>query len=161
MKKRKDGRYCKQVQIGYTAEGKPKYKNFYGYNQREVERDALLFRNDLEKGIAIIDDALTLEDWAKRWLELYKTNVEYNTIEMYKNTVNNHILSTLGRFKLKDIKKHHVQELINKLVGEGKERTADIVKLTLTQILEQAIENEYVYKNVNVVCLKHYFLELY
>lgn len=91
MKKRKDGRYCKQVLIGYTADGKPRYKNIYGRTQAETIHAAELFRNELEKGVAVIGDNFILSEWSDRWLELYKSNVEYNTYKMYSNAVNKHI----------------------------------------------------------------------
>lgn len=43
MKKRKDGRYLKQVLIGYSDEGKPRYKNIYGTSKSDVEQIAAMW----------------------------------------------------------------------------------------------------------------------
>lgn len=156
-KKRADGRYLIQVLIGYNSNGKPKYKNVYAHTIRELEEKAATVRAELEKGIVVKDDKLTLESWAKRWLKLYKPNAEYNTQRMYETTLTCHVYPNIGQYRLKDIKPHHVQELINKLVADGKLRTAEIVGITLSQIFEQAIKNEYIYKNVmsSVIIKKH------
>ena len=37
MKKRADGRYCKQVLVGYKSDGTRKMKNIYGKTIKEVE----------------------------------------------------------------------------------------------------------------------------
>lgn len=148
MKKRKDGRYIKQVLIGYKEDGKPKFKNFYGYTQAEVKEQAALFQAQLRQGIAIIEDDMTMSDWSLKWLHLYKANTEYNTYESYRNSIEKHINPCIGQLKLKDIKKIHIQELLNSLLDENKAQTARQVRLTLNQILTQAVENELIYKNV-------------
>ena len=147
-KKRKDGRYLVQVLIGYKSDGKPKYKNVYAHTVRELEEKAAKIRDEIEKGISVTDERLTVEQWATRWLELYKANVSYNTNRIYASAINVQIIPAIGMYRLKDLKPHHVQELLNSLNAEGKARTAEIVKLTLNQILQQAVKNEYTYKNI-------------
>jgi len=147
-KKRADGRYLIQVLIGYKVDGKPKYKNVYAKTIRELEEKAAKVREEVEKGIVVDDGRLTVQKWAERWMELYKANVEHNTKEMYKAALNCHVYPTLGNYRLRELKPHHVQELINNLLSEGKVRTAEIIHLTLNQLLKQAVKNEYIYKNV-------------
>ena len=53
-----------------------------------------------------------------------------------------------GHYKLKDLKPHHVQELINQRHDEGITRTLSAIKITINQILEQAVANQYIYRNV-------------
>jgi len=147
MKKRADGRYLKQVFIGYGSDGKPKYKNVYGYSQAEVNNRAELLKAEINKGIAVIDDII-LSDWADRWFMLYKSNSAINTQKMYENLLETHIKPTVGKLKLKKIKPHHLQEVVNNLLADGKYTTAKQFKMTMKQILKSAIDNNYVYKNV-------------
>ena len=147
MKKRKDGRYLKQVLIGYTDEGKPRYKNIYGTTKSDVEQRAALFKAEFERGVAVTDENLTFGIWADKWLDTYKKNVSFNTFSMYKNVIEKHLKPALGTAKIKNIKKHHLQEILNDLISENKNSTARQVRLTLKQIFSQAQENEYIYKN--------------
>ena len=146
MKKRADGRYLKQVLIGYTSDGKPRYKNIYGYSQSEVNNRAELMKADLNKGIAVIDEII-LSDWADRWFYLYKSNTSVNTQKMYENIINTHIKPHIGHLKLKSIKPHHLQEVANRLLASGKKTTARQFRLTIKQILKAAVDNNYIYKN--------------
>jgi len=153
-KKRKDGRYCVQIQIGQYGEadgvrdGKPRFKSLYARTQPELEKKERDFRNNLEKGIIIDDKGLTVGQWSLKWLELYKSNVSYNTKRMYESSIKTYIIPSFGQYKLKDLRPHHVQQLINSLEAKGHNRTAEIVCLTLRQILETAIKNELIYRNV-------------
>ncbi|MCI5892237.1 MAG: site-specific integrase [Clostridiales bacterium] len=147
MKKRADGRYLKQVLIGQKENGKPRYKNIYGTSKADVEQRAALFKAEYEKGVAVLDDNLTFDMWADKWLKTYKSNVQYNTYKMYENIIKTHLSPALGSYKIKNIKKHHLQEIINNLIAQDKYSTARQARLTLKQIFDQAVENEYVYKN--------------
>lgn len=147
MKKRADGRYLKQVLIGQRENGRPRYKNIYGTSKADVEQRAALFKAEFEKGVAVLDDNLTFYTWADKWLKTYKSNVQYNTYKMYENIIKTHLKPALGSYKIKNIKKHHLQETINNLIAQNKYSTARQARLTLKQIFEQAVQNEYVYKN--------------
>ena len=147
-KKRADGRYLVQVLTGYKPNGKPVYKNVYAKTIRELEEKTAKVRDEIEKGIFIQDESFTVGGWALRWLELYKSTVMYNTKRMYEAAVNSHIIPKLGTIKLKDLKPHHVQDMLNALIYDKKGRMAEVVSLTLKQMLDQAIKNGYANKNV-------------
>jgi len=147
-KKRKDGRYLVQVKKGVKEDGRPDYENIYAYTIPELEKNVAEFKSMLEKGIIIDDEGLTVAEWAKRWLEVYKSGKELNTYKMYANAVNNHIVPALGHYKLKDLKQHHVQALINEKDKDGYTKTIVNVKQTLSQMLERAVEDEFIFKNV-------------
>lgn len=147
MKKRADGRYLKQVLIGYNPNGKPKYKNIYGHSQADVNRRAELLKAEIEKGTAVLED-ITVGQWSERWFSLYKANSSVNTQNMYRNIINVHIQPTIGNLKLISLKPHHIQTAMNNLISEGKNTTARQFRMTIRQILKAAVENNYVAKNV-------------
>lgn len=93
-------------------------------------------------------EGLTVAVWAKRWLEVYKVGREHNTMRIYNNAIDVHIIPSIGHYRLRDLKAHHVQDMINKKAAKGLTRTLEIVKSTLNQMLEQAVLNEYIHKNV-------------
>jgi integrase len=147
-KKREDGRYLKQIQIGVTDSGRPKYKAIYGKTKKEVEEKAVEFLQQMKRGVIINDENLSVGDWARQWLESYKSNSEYNTIRMYNGVLNTYILPSIGDIPLKKLKLFHVQDMINGQLAAGHHTTARQILLTIKQILKTAIKNELIYKNV-------------
>lgn len=148
MKKRADGRYCKQIFIGYSSNGKRKFKTIYGKTIKEVEKKERELRDSLEKGFAIDDNNIALGEWADMWLNVYKSNVEYNTYVMYENAIKKHIKPELGIIQLKNLKSIHIQKLLNSLINEEHYRTAEVVKLTIKQILKQALIEGYIHRDI-------------
>lgn len=148
-KKRKDGRYATSIIIGYKNNGKPKRKVLYGKTIRELDNKVADFKSLQNKGIIINDNSMTMAQWAKKWLKLYKQNKAYNTYTMYKNAVNTHIIPAIGDMRLSALKKNHLQELLNNIVADGKQRSAEIVRLTLKQIIQAAIEEQYIYVDIS------------
>lgn len=147
MKKRKDGRYSASITVGYTPDGKQKRKYVYGNSQREVNNKLAELRLKLSKGIPIDETDLTLSSWSETWYSGYKTDVSINTLKMYRSILDNHIIPELGHMKLKQIKSHHVQTLINEKSKKYKKHTLDIIRVTLKQIFDKAIQNELIFKN--------------
>lgn len=149
-KKRPDGRYATSTIVGYDDNGKPKRKTLYGRTIMELDKKVTEFKSLQNKGIIINDEGMTVEQWGKKWLELYKSAKEYNTYTMYQNALNKHIIPQLGDIRLNALKSHHIQELLNDIIQKGHHRTAEIVKLTIKQMIQQAIINEYIYKDVSL-----------
>ena len=149
-KKRPDGRYATSAIIGYDENGKPKRKVIYGRTIMELDKKVADFKSLQNKGIVIDDGGMTVKQWSEKWLELYKADKAYNTYMIYKRTVANHITPNLGAIRLSALKKHQIQELLNNIVQSGHQRTAELVKLTLHQIIQQAIIEEYIYKDVTI-----------
>ncbi len=69
---------------------------------------------------------------------------------MYLNALNSHIIPEIGGIRLSALKSHHIQEMLNDIISVGHYRTAEIVRLTIKQIIQQAIINEYIYKDVSL-----------
>lgn len=148
MKKRADGRYLINVLVGYGDDGKAKYKSIYGKTQAETIQKAEQVRLALGNGTYCFDDGITLSAWAQKWLDVYKANVSYNTRLSYEDALRTHILPKFGGLRVKDIKKIHVQQLVNSLLADGKRRTAEIVLLTLKQLLTAAEESDIIPRSV-------------
>lgn len=149
-KKRPDGRYATSTIVGYTDDGKPKRKTLYGRTIMELDKKVAEFKSLQNKGIIINDEGMTVEQWGTKWLKLYKSAKEYNTYEMYLNALNAHIIPEIGGIRLSALKSHHIQEMLNDIISVGHYRTAEIVRLTIKQIIQQAIINEYIYKDVSL-----------
>lgn len=77
-KKRADGRYCKQILVGYKPDGKRQMKTIYGKTIREVEQKERDIREQIDMGIKVVD-IITTGEWADTWLKTFKSNIAHNT----------------------------------------------------------------------------------
>jgi integrase len=143
MKKRADGLYQLSVLVGYTAMGAQRRKVVYGKTQKEVQSKASALRLQFNTG-AVLDENITLGEWASAWLSVYKNGTEYNTQKMYMHIVNKYVLQ-LGHLPLVKVKTAHLQKVVNENATKG--TTMKQFKLTLGQIFEQAIINDMLMKN--------------
>ncbi len=148
MKKRADGRYCKQVLIGYNPNGTRKMKTIYGKTIKEVEKKEHELQNKIATGIKVLEDTITVEEWGTKWLDVYKVDVSKSTYAMYENCLRNHIIPTVGTIPIAKLKSIQIQEALNGYIKDGNVRTAEIYKLTIKQILKQAIEQGIINKDI-------------
>ncbi|MBE5968771.1 MAG: site-specific integrase [Lachnospiraceae bacterium] len=142
--KRKDGRYETAVFIGYDKKGKKIYKHLYAKSKNELERkkaEVLLNKTSYLRSSDVL-----FGDYANRWLKLFKANKSPKTYDMYQSAVNNYLLPSLGMLKLKDVQKSDIQNLVNE--NYAKQRTCEIIVLTIKQILEFGCEEEILSRNV-------------
>lgn len=144
--KRADGRYCTTITV--TLDGEKKKKTVYGKTVREVDDKVAELRASSNKGVVVDDRSTTLAELAERWLARKEIEVEANTYAGYENCVRVHIIPKIGETRLKDLKKHHLQDLLTSLVAQGKRATAQKVRVTLGQLVDEAVENEYIFKDI-------------
>jgi len=132
------------VMVGYQPNGKPKRVFVYGKTQAEVKTKASDMRLKNSMGMLTNSDITVLE-WARTWLDVYKQNVSEGTRVFYVSVVNTHILPKLGFYKLRDIKSAHLQSIVNELAHMPD--TAKKLKMVSSQIFKKAIANDLITKN--------------
>lgn len=107
--------------IGKKPDGTPIRKDFMGKNQKEAlaKRDAYLA--ELNKGLTLNYDKMTLGELMKTWLFDYvKVHTAHNTLARYTLVYNNYVKPTeLNSKRLCDIKFLYLQQYYNKLFSEG------------------------------------------
>lgn len=146
--KRSDGRYQVKIGVGKSLEGKTIYKTLYAATERELRAKEDALKLQLSQGVYVDNATQTLAQWAREWLMTYKNNVSYNTYAMYSNIVEKHLaVSDIASVPLKDIKLFHLQQLINQKAAAGLTRTLELLKCTLDQIFDAAINNDMLLKN--------------
>jgi len=138
-KKRKDGRYLVQIEIGKKENGRPDYENIYARSQDELDKKVREFKNALDKGIIIDDTKLTVGEWADMWVKTYKANSAYYTVRRYESIIKNHIKPNIGDVRLSKLHLSAVQNLINQLAKSYSISTIRKVRDTLNQMYEMAI----------------------
>lgn len=148
-KKRADGRYLAQIQIGYQDNGNPKFKNLYGRTIADLDQKVVDFKSNLNKGIIIDDKNLTVGEWAEIWLKEYKQNVTQRTRDKYELTIKNQ-LDPIKGIRLSKLSINNIQKLLNDMFDKGFTGHIRFTKITISQILKQAIINEMIYKNASL-----------
>lgn len=156
MKKREDGRYCKQVFLGYKNDGSRKFRTVYGQTIKEVEKKARELISQLDVGINLIDD-LTVSEWSEIWLKTFKMDIANNTYVRYAGIVRNQINPVIGDMPLEKVRMHIVQRLVNGLIGEYSPASVKKTKDVLHQMFQQAVRSQYIAINPaeNIAVPKH------
>lgn len=105
-KKRADGRYAKQVTVGYKG-NKPIKKTVYGKTEKELEknyRDLMLY---VDRNIIVDNGGLTLSELTDEWYRLrIQGKVRRNTECGYASVIKR--IKTIGELKVKDIKRYNI-----------------------------------------------------
>lgn len=118
---RKDGRWEGIYSIP-AADGAGKYvrKSVYGKTQEEVRKKLTQIIGDIDEGIYSNASTYTVSEWLETWLDMYvKPAVKDFTLDSYSNICRNHIIPSLGRIKLKDLKTTQIQKFYNLLLDRG------------------------------------------
>lgn len=142
--KRSDGRYVATLNIN----GKRKY--FYSTSEKELDIIISEYKVNRAHGTISNDPNITFKDYAEKWFERNISTKEYGTQVNIRNMLKNHIYPEIGYIKIKDIKSYHIQDIVKTMVDKG---LKDIVKRTVStikRILEDAIKNDVIYKNVAI-----------
>lgn len=143
-KKRPDGRYATTVMAGYKPDGRPNNIFLSAKTEKELKEKILEVKIKLKQGTMIKNSDTLLKDYADNWFETYKASVGINTKAMYKNALN-YIRPELGHLPLDKIRRSDVQKLIND--NQEHPRTCEIIKLTLVQILNSAVDDKLISEN--------------
>ena len=157
MKRRTDGRYCKQVLVGYKPDGTRKMKTVYGKTIKEVEYKMNEIRRQIELGVNV-SEKLTVAQWADIWLKTFKTDVANNTYERYAGIIRNQINPVLGDLLLTNVRLNILQKLIIDMANEYAPATVKKTKDVLHQMFKQAVCSQYIPLNPaeNIVTPKFY-----
>lgn len=145
-KKRKDGRYSTFIDNGKDSlTGERIRIPVYGYTIPELEDNKAAVRDSLNKGTYANDRGLTVASWAKEYVDVYKAGKNKSTINDCNNIIKNH-LSCIADIRLQDLKKSDVQKCINN--AAGKHDIQRRIRLLINEMLETAIDDGLIYKNV-------------
>ncbi len=152
---RKDGRLMKKV----TINGKVKY--LYSNNKEDLEKQYIEAKHMSYNGLNIDDSKITLKQWAEKWYDVNISQKEYNTRRSIRNLLDNHIYPELGHIKLKNLKVINIKELQKNMLEQGLTSTCNRTITTIKRILNDAVENDIIQKNVafNIKSIKYTKIE--
>ncbi len=146
---RADGRYQKMVTVGRKPDGTYMRKTVYAKTQKELNEKVAKLTNDVTQGVFVADDRTTFSEMAEIWYAHYKPSITWHTKYLYRKDLDNHLLPVLGGYRLKELKPLHLQKIINSMTERGYATwTMKKVKQTAAQVLETAIANDLLHRNV-------------
>ena len=145
-KKRSDGRYATTVMIGYKSDGRPNNVFLSAKTERELKEKIFEIKMKVKTGEAVKKSDTLLSDYADSWLETYKASAGINTRAMYTNVISCHIKPEIGHLPLNKLVRSDIQKVIND--RQDHPRTCEIIRMTLVQILNSAIEDRLIHENV-------------
>ena len=137
-KKRKDGRYATSIYLNK--------KRFYVYGKTisELEKNKRQLLIDYELGLSLHSKDVLFKDYKYVWFDNKKPSISAKSIASYDSILKNHF-TLIDYMKVTDIKKSHIQKVINELID--KPNTANKTYMTLNQIMENAVDDEIINRN--------------
>ena len=146
------GLYEVKITVGKTLQGKLIRKSFYSSvskaDAREQAEKWKIDKKVAEKsGLNFVSDNVTFGEWATKWLDLKKPQVDENTyITTYENIVVKHLIPFFGSAPLRDIRQIDVQDFFNQKVKMSKSAISKM-KMCLCGIFDSAIDNDLCFKS--------------
>lgn len=134
LKKRADGRYQRRITL---SDGRSKL--VYGRSLAALNEAEEAVRAEDRSGLVVGDHTLVGE-WAKVWIETYKSGLRPNTVRMYRDTYNLHIRPFLGSMELQAVRPVHVMSVMASVSGSSESQQKKVL-LTMRQIFAEARRN--------------------
>lgn len=134
-------------------DGKKRSKRVHGEAQAKAFKRKV--ENEIEKG-QYVPRAITVEVYVAKWLESVKKTKKYRTFVDYKLISQKHIIPTLGKLKLDEVKPLHIRHYLEELLGGGRldgaegglhPTTIKKHRRTLHLIFETAVEDDMIAAN--------------
>ncbi|BAH07659.1 site-specific integrase [Clostridium kluyveri] len=128
IEKRGDNSYRLTVSCGYDKKGKKIIKRKTinlshirpGKQLEEANKQWVLFKDEIEKGIYLDSGKITFEEFIKKWLKDYaEAELAPKTLYRYKELLYTRIIPALGHIKLNKLQPTHITEFYSNLREDG------------------------------------------
>ncbi len=145
-----EGRYTAGID---KATGKPIRRSIYGKTQKEVRERLRQITNDIDTEMYVAPCAMKYSDWLQIWLKDYLIGRSPQTISQYESYARNHIVPTLGDYRLDALKLESIQECINTLACSYlSAKTVNNIYGIMHRSLQQAVILGYIRHNPSDNC---------
>lgn len=148
-KKRKDGRYAKQVTIGFK-DGKPIKKTIYGKTLKELDKNYRDFMELKDRGIILHNENMTFQELAELWLTNEKVgSVKDQTLTNIRCQLKN-IYSYIGPIKAKDLTQSHIEQIRSQQIQQGKIDQYNKALSTIRAVLNYGVNKHIIVSNITL-----------
>ena len=139
------GNWQSQIMDGYTDEGKRHIVSFTAPSRAEALSKLREYLLNKEESAA--PEVPLFEDYAQRWYEAYRSQVEESTYANYRYTLKL-LNGTFGKLPLNEVKVAQVNQFVNGLAAKGYSSSQiNKCRSMLIQILDVAEADDLVVKN--------------
>lgn len=138
MKKRADGRYLKQIVVGYRPNGSQIRKSIYGKTLKEVEEKALELKGQMKDGVRL-DNDMTFGDACEIYLT--RQSLKRTTVNTYRSRLKP--LEPLMHVKVKSLNALMLQNRLQELP----EATQSFTLILCNSIMKYLLEADVIQKN--------------
>ena len=147
-KKREDKRYEKKITVGRNFDGSLNRISVYAATQKELESKVAEIKVQIEQGIYLSSDTALFGKIAENWIEHFKPTISEKMRLRYKGIIKGK-LQPLAEMRVRDLRPMHLQVIINEMAKNGyAQKSMQMVKQTASQVLDLAMQNDLVYRNV-------------
>lgn len=130
-----DGRWVGVVDLGWVG-GKRVRKTVTAPTLRELRPKLKTMKGQIERGI--ITDESTVAQWMREWLEnIASKKVRDRTLVGYRGYVEQWIVPTLGKVRLRDLRPDHVRAMHRAMADAGR---SDATQRQAHMILQRAMK---------------------
>lgn len=142
--RRADGRWEARITL---EDGKRKC--FYGRTRQEVAARLFQAQHDIDKGLPVLDERQTLEQYLSTWIETVKEQIRGSSWRRYHDYVAVHLSPGLGKTSLAKLTPQQVQLFYARKLGEGlSPSTVHHMHGVLHRALDDALRMGLVQRNV-------------
>lgn len=146
-KKRKDGRYSKQVTIG-IKDGKPVRKTIYGSTIKELDKNYRDFMSLKDKGIILQEQNTTFRELSDLWLTNEKIgSVRDQTISTIKGQLST-INSYIGDIRIKDLRQSHIESFRSSMIKSKRLAQYNLCLARIKAIVRYAVQKDIMVKDI-------------
>lgn len=155
--RKRGSKWSYTVDIGrdpVTNKRKQKTKSGFA-TEKEAQKALNEIIYELNKGIWIAPQKITVKDFALEWLSNYQHRIRTTTADQYRTKIEKWVIPLLGNFKVQDLKPIHAQRFTNQLLENMNENSAHktyaITKLMLNHAVSLEIINKNPFANLSLV----------
>ena len=123
--------------VRYTVRGDTKEEAYMKAAEKKLA---------MEKGLAYRESAMTVNEWFKEYLEVYKAGASEKTRYDYGLMYKNGIKPYIGRLPLKKVKPIHCQQVMNKNAGMSASYIHK-VHILMKGMFQEAVNNDLLQRN--------------
>lgn len=126
-------------------------KQYVGWGKTEAEAyKKLAAKIEAAKRGEVVASTMTVKTWCDFWLETYqkprvrdpgspkaKGTLTPKSYRMYEEKINGYIIPAIGAMRMRDVKDHHLQNILNKEKGMSKTHVAKL-RMVIKAVFSQA-----------------------
>ena len=139
--KRKDGRLTKKITINKKA------IYIYSNSPADLYKQYIDIKYKNNNGISVNTTNVTFKQYAEKWFEINASVLEEATQNSIRNRLN-HMYEFIANIKLKDLKQYHIKEIQTQMLKNGFTDVTNRTIMDCKRILEDAVNNDLISKNV-------------